>query len=119
MKNTYTMYGNTAYEGGLGATLWLRNKSPIQHQMQKQTMCTFIRNSFKNPNSHEGRQHSLDTWSPELVFLLLQQHWKLDFKTQVKVASEQQPAPVHMDVPIMYQLMLYQFYLRGLSLWVT
>lgn len=31
---------------------------------------------------------SLATWSLEWVFLLLQGHWRLDFKLQVKVASD-------------------------------
>lgn len=34
------------------------------------------------------RQHSLATWSLELVFLLLQVHWRLGFKMQGKVASD-------------------------------
>lgn len=33
-------------------------------------------------------KHSLATWSPELVFLLLQAHRRLDFKVQVKVARD-------------------------------
>lgn len=34
------------------------------------------------------RKHSLATWSLELVFLLLQVHWRLGFKMQGKVASD-------------------------------